>query len=53
MSDYEVRDLSIMAEEAPAALEEGGRPGFPLIDGRAPAVHAPAGSGQRRLEVEG
>ncbi len=38
MSRYEVRDLSVMAEEALAALEEGGRPGFPLIEGRVLAV---------------
>ena len=38
MGDYQVRDLSVLADEALAALEEGGRPGFPLIEGRVLAV---------------
>jgi quercetin dioxygenase-like cupin family protein len=38
MGTYEVRNLDTMAEEALAALEEGGRPGFPVIDGRVLAV---------------
>ena len=40
MGNYEVRDLDTMAAEALAALEEGGRPGFPVIDGRVLAVQA-------------
>ncbi|MDE0376038.1 MAG: cupin domain-containing protein [bacterium] len=38
MGEYQVRDLSALADEALAALEEGGRPGFPLIEGRVLAV---------------
>ena len=38
MGKYQVRDLSALADEALAALEEGGRPGFPLIEGRVLAV---------------
>ena len=38
MGKYQVRDLSVLADEALAALEEGGRPGFPLIEGRVLAV---------------
>jgi len=38
MGHYEVRDLSYLADEALAALEEGGRPGFPVIEGRVLSV---------------
>lgn len=40
MGSYEVRDIEAMADEALAALDEGGRPGFPVIDGRVLAVQA-------------
>lgn len=40
MSSYEVRHLDAMAETALAALREGGRPGYPVIEGRVLSVQA-------------